>query len=208
MSSDLSTLKASTYLGGYSWDWGVDIVVDSNDHVYVAGESISPDFPLTPDAFDTIRGDTTEMFVSEFDSTLSTIHMSTFVGGTGLDRWPGLLINGNKNIYIVGYTEAGDLPVAVGTYDPSYNGGGDIYIAKLYDSPCCMSPGDANNDTKVNVGDAVFMINLVFKAGPAPMCKDQGDANHDCRLNVGDAVFLINYVFKAGTAPKCGCIDS
>jgi len=73
---------------------------------------------------------------------------------------------------------------------------------------CCATAGDANNDTKVNVGDAVFMINFVFKAGAAPPCKDQADANHDCKLNVGDAVFLINYVFKLGTAPQCGCIGS
>jgi Tol biopolymer transport system component len=71
---------------------------------------------------------------------------------------------------------------------------------------CCLKAGDANNDTKVNVGDAVFMINYVFKAGAVPPCKDQGDANHDCHLNVGDAVFLINYVFKAGAVPQCGCV--
>ena len=71
---------------------------------------------------------------------------------------------------------------------------------------CCVTGGDANNDTHVNVGDAVYMINYVFKAGPAPACKDQGDANHDCHLNVGDAVYLINYVFKAGPAPACGCV--
>ncbi len=71
---------------------------------------------------------------------------------------------------------------------------------------CCVKGGDANNDTKVNVGDAVYMINYVFKAGPAPVCKDQGDANHDCRLNVGDAVYLINYVFKSGPVPQCGCV--
>jgi hypothetical protein len=71
---------------------------------------------------------------------------------------------------------------------------------------CCIKAGDANNDTKVNVGDAVYMINYVFKAGTPPVCKDQADANHDCKLNVGDAVFLINYVFKSGTPPLCGCV--
>jgi hypothetical protein len=75
-------------------------------------------------------------------------------------------------------------------------------------SGCCLTAGDANNDTKVNVGDAVFLINFVFKAGAAPPCKDQADANHDCKVNVGDAVFLINYVFKHGTAPECGCLGS
>jgi hypothetical protein len=70
-------------------------------------------------------------------------------------------------------------------------------------SSCCLKAGDANNDTKVNVGDAVFVINYVFKAGTAPSCKEQADANADSKVNVGDAVYLINYVFKAGPVPKC-----
>jgi hypothetical protein len=35
---------------------------------------------------------------------------------------------------------------------------------------CCDVPGDANNDGSLNVGDAVFIINHVFKGGPAPIC--------------------------------------
>ena len=72
---------------------------------------------------------------------------------------------------------------------------------------CCnLYPGDANHDTKVNVGDAVFLINRVFKGGPAPVCANEGDANKDCKINVGDAVFLINRVFKGGPPPQCGCM--
>ncbi|MCP4568639.1 MAG: S8 family serine peptidase [FCB group bacterium] len=61
--------------------------------------------------------------------------------------------------------------------------------------------GDANSDGDINVGDAVYMINFVFKSGPAPATTYQGDANADGDLNVGDAVYLINYVFKNGPAP-------
>jgi len=54
------------------------------------------------------------------------------------------------------------------------------------------------------VGDAVFIINYVFKGGAAPNPEAAGDANHDDDCNVGDAVYLINYVFKGGAAPYCG----
>ncbi|MCP4569557.1 MAG: hypothetical protein GY841_18425 [FCB group bacterium] len=74
----------------------------------------------------------------------------------------------------------------------------------------CVNPqlcdcfiADANNDATLNVGDAVYLINYVFKSGPAPvpypLCN--GDANSDCAINVGDAVYMINYVFKAGPRP-------
>jgi uncharacterized protein (TIGR02145 family) len=63
--------------------------------------------------------------------------------------------------------------------------------------------GDANGDGAANVGDAVFLINFVFKGGPAPERLEAGDANYDGQTNVGDAVYLINYVFKGGPAPNC-----
>lgn len=63
--------------------------------------------------------------------------------------------------------------------------------------------GDANSDGGNNVGDAVFLINYVFKGGSAPDPIAAGDANFDCGTNVGDAVYIINYVFKGGDPPIC-----
>jgi len=65
--------------------------------------------------------------------------------------------------------------------------------------------GDANGDGKINVGDAVFLINYVFKNGPEPNPKCAGNTNGDASVNVGDAVYLINYVFKGGPAPITNC---
>ena len=66
-------------------------------------------------------------------------------------------------------------------------------------------PGDANGDFNVNVGDAVYLINYIFKNGtPAVFPFWRGNPNGDNSINVGDAVYLINYVFKDGTRPKIG----
>lgn len=69
--------------------------------------------------------------------------------------------------------------------------------------PCEYICGDANGDGQPNVGDAVFLINYVFKEGDAPDPLKAGDANCDGQTNVGDAVYLIAYVFKGGPAPCC-----
>jgi len=60
--------------------------------------------------------------------------------------------------------------------------------------------GDANNDGVINVGDAVYIINYIFKGGSAPT-EYAGDANGDGVINVGDAVYIINYIFKSGPPP-------
>lgn len=68
---------------------------------------------------------------------------------------------------------------------------------------CCLKAGDANGDNDANIGDAVYLINYVFKGGPAPHCLPEGDANCDGGVNVGDAVYIISYVFKGGPEPCC-----
>jgi len=80
-----------------------------------------------------------------------------------------------------------------------------VYHAAFFDngSGCCATPGDANGDGVCNVGDAVYIINYVFKGGAAPPCMAEADANGDGIANVGDAVYIINYIFKGGSAPVC-----
>ncbi len=70
-------------------------------------------------------------------------------------------------------------------------------------SQCCTTAGDANHDGAINIGDAVYLINYIFKQGPAPECMGEGDANCDSTINIGDAVYLINYIFKSGPSPCC-----
>ncbi|MEJ2256703.1 MAG: dockerin type I repeat-containing protein, partial [Woeseiaceae bacterium] len=73
--------------------------------------------------------------------------------------------------------------------------------------PCDCIPGDANGDGMVNVGDAVYIINNIFKDGPSPDPICAGYANTDGALNVGDAVYLINYIFREGAPPQLGCVE-
>jgi N-acetylneuraminic acid mutarotase len=83
-----------------------------------------------------------------------------------------------------------------GQEDADHDGHGDA---------CDYVCGDANGDRTVNVGDAVCLINFVFKGGAAPVPLCAGNANGDGDVNVGDAVYLINHVFKGGPAPSVNC---
>lgn len=68
---------------------------------------------------------------------------------------------------------------------------------------CDWICGDANGDESVNVGDAVFLVNLVFHNGPLPIPEIAGDVNCDESINIGDAVYVINFVFKPGSPVPC-----
>ena len=63
--------------------------------------------------------------------------------------------------------------------------------------------GDANGDGVINVGDIVYLVSYLYKAGPAPNPLWTGDANSDGIVNVGDIVYLVSYLYKGGPPPGC-----
>lgn len=73
---------------------------------------------------------------------------------------------------------------------------------------CCDLPGDANNDETSNIGDAVYLMNYIFKGGEPPPCLNEGDANGDCVINIADIVYILRHIFMFGPAPVCGCVTS
>jgi hypothetical protein len=62
--------------------------------------------------------------------------------------------------------------------------------------------GNANNDAKVDIADAVYIINALLRQGPPMSCLAAGDINGDSFVDASDAVYLINYLFKSGPAPS------
>ncbi len=66
-----------------------------------------------------------------------------------------------------------------------------------------ISCGDASGDGELNLGDAVFLLNYVFRSGPAPLSSVAADANGDGSVNIADGIYIINFVFKGGPSPSC-----
>jgi hypothetical protein len=61
--------------------------------------------------------------------------------------------------------------------------------------------GDVTGDGVINLGDLVFVINYLYKNGPAPNPMTRSDVNCDGKTDLGDLVYLINYLYKNGPAP-------
>lgn len=61
----------------------------------------------------------------------SHIPYGTFIGGTKDEGVCDIALDEDGNIYVAGLTQSPDFPVTPGGFDNSYNGGGDIFVAKL-----------------------------------------------------------------------------
>lgn len=78
------------------------------------------------------------------------------------------------------------------------------HLVKIFAQHQLFMPGDANSDGTVTVADVVFLVNYLFKHGPAPSSPLAADANGDCYVTVGDVVYLVAYLFKQGPEPFYG----
>jgi len=61
--------------------------------------------------------------------------------------------------------------------------------------------GDANDDTQVNLTDAVFILSHLFMGEDAPPCLAAADSTGNQAVDLSDSVFLLNYLFNGGDAP-------
>ncbi len=122
-SNDLTTLLASTYLGGTDDETATSIVVDQNGNVYVTGNTISQDFPTTTGAYDTDGGrfiSGWDVFVSMLSNDLQNLLASTYLGGTSRERAYSMALDQNGNVFIVGGTYSDDFPITPDAYQNTF----------------------------------------------------------------------------------------
>ncbi|HXN41505.1 MAG TPA: SBBP repeat-containing protein, partial [Myxococcaceae bacterium] len=60
-----SALVYSSYLGGGGDDFGIGVAVDAQGNVYATGVTYSPEFPVTPDAYQPDYGGGADAFVTK-----------------------------------------------------------------------------------------------------------------------------------------------
>lgn len=125
-------LKYSTYLGGLSYDEPHDVDHDVAGSAYVAGGTLSPDFPAagTP-----VPSADYVVFVTKLAPNGSSLLYSVFVGGSLNQIAYGIRVDAAKNAYIAGTTNGTDFPTTPGAFDVTSNvanvGDSDLFLVKL-----------------------------------------------------------------------------
>ncbi len=78
----------------------------------------------------------------------------------------------------------------------------DTLMVQITVANCTAKAGDVNANSLVNLGDIVYLVNFIFKGGPAPSPICRGDANGSGgALSLPDVIYLVNFVFKGAAAP-------
>ena len=83
----------------------------------------------------------------------------------------------------------------------------NCYAAMVLASGYTYVYGDANADGVVTVGDVVYLVRYLYRAGPPPDPPSAGDVNADCVVTVGDIIYLMNYLYREGPVLQRGCVE-
>jgi hypothetical protein len=134
-------LVYSSYFGGSGIEdtWG--IAADVSGKIYVTGITLSPDFPITADAFQASYGGG-DAFVAKIDpiqTGQAQLVYSTYLRGSYSDYGMGIAVDASgDNVYVIGDTSSSDFPTRLDSLQPHFAGltvTSDAFIVKL-------SPGE------------------------------------------------------------------
>jgi len=139
LSSDGSTVKFGTYLGGSSdrSSSGRCVAVDASDNIFLGGRILqATDFPVTSGAFQTslpARANTYSGFVAKLAADGTSIGYCTLLMGGGLrsDKVASIAVDASGNAYVVSEVMSQDFPVTGNALQTAFSGFSGAALSKL-----------------------------------------------------------------------------
>jgi hypothetical protein len=171
LSADGGALLGSTYLGGTAndglnlnsatgYNYGDhargEIILDRLGNPIIASSTLSSNFPVTAGAFQTTYGGNQDGVIVKYNTDLTAVLFSTFIGGSGVDAAYSMKLGGVGGLVICGGTTSNNFPVTSGAYQTSFQGGSaDGWVARLDNSGSSLT-----HSTYIGTPDydQVFMV--------------------------------------------------
>lgn len=136
LSPDGRTLLWSTYLGEVGRGFIRDIALmpdcELNCDVYAVLTDVREGSVthITAGAYDTTFNGGWDSVVAHIRNDGRQVIWATYLGGSGIDvATPSIRVGSDGRVVVTGYTDSDDMPVTLGAFDRTYNGGGDLHVA-------------------------------------------------------------------------------
>jgi uncharacterized protein (TIGR03437 family) len=126
VAADGKSLVYSTYFGGSCPNlnvpavspatYGASVAIDTNGNAWIAGSTLSTDFPATSDALQSkFGGGIYDGFLARFNPS-GSLGYATYLGGAGYDTISAIAIDQSGNIYLTGESAGLTQPASAGAY--------------------------------------------------------------------------------------------
>ena len=127
-------------------------------------------------------------------------HYEVEVTRDGVEVWRSALDSTASGLlYTV--NETGELQVTVRAFNSSGFPSADTTCTVQVSNEATFVRGNCDATSRIDISDAVFLLNYLFLAGASPSCLEACNVNGDSDLNIADAMFGMNYLFLGGDAP-------
>jgi hypothetical protein len=125
----------STYFGGSGDDRATGVAIDQNSEPYMAGATVSVDFP-TLHAIQPANRGAQNAFIAKFNAAGSSVVYSTYLGGSGgspaaPELATGIAVDASGAAYVAGVTSSTDFPTVAALSSSMRQGDTDAFVAKI-----------------------------------------------------------------------------
>ncbi len=160
LTSDLSSLIWSSYIGGSNNEACYSVKIDSSLNVVFAGGTSSNDLPFTSGAWQSsYNGGKADGFVGKLNSTGTVVTRISYIGNSNYDQAYFVEIDRNDNIFLLGQSIGGNFPVINAGYS---NPNTCQFICKLNPSLTNVlnSTTFGNGSNAINISPSAFMVDV------------------------------------------------
>lgn len=132
-------LVFSTYTGSFDDNWGMTAAFDDEGNLYSGGVILNMgDYPASPGAFQGFYGGGATNFgnfntlgfwcdiaIIKYNATGTNRVYATYLGGKNNELPTSVIVNKNKELWVLGITRSNNFPVSATAYDKTMNGAFD-----------------------------------------------------------------------------------
>ncbi len=158
-------LVFATYSGstGIQSFYSFSTTYDAAGCLYAGTQAYGVGWPVSPGAFQSTFGGSQDAGVNKYSADGLTLIYSTLYGGSDVDLPHAMIVNKDNELIMAGTTTSTNLPVTTGAYDPTHNGGRDIFVAHFNATGSALigatyigtASGDANTFTATTLTTGV-----------------------------------------------------
>ena len=170
-------ISFSTYLGGNNDEHAGGVAVDSSGGIYIAGGTLSANFPLAA-PLQATDGGSQDAFVTKLSTSPAALVYSTYLGGSGgqvgsPEQANAIAVDSAGSAYIAGVTSSANFPVTAGAFQTALNGVQDAFVTKLnaagstklYSTYLGCSSFDWASGIAVDPGGSAYVAGYTSSAG-------------------------------------------
>ncbi len=200
-----------SFSGSTADNWGFSATYDTAGNFYGAGITNSSfgSYPVTLGAYQTTWGGGTgimpaDITISKFNPTGTTLIYATYIGGSNNDQPHSIICDQTGNLVIAGRTLSTNYPTTAGCYDPTANGGSDIFVTKL------NATGSALIGSTYIGGSGNDCLNISDNSSPLSSLKHNygDDARSEVILDANNNIYVAAETFSTNFPTTSNALSS